>query len=415
MPKKSSTQQNILNDQEAVLDRIKNEKIAAIRRAFSNIDKKTKRSNTAFFLSDNIYEALPHFSTGILSLDVILNGGLVPGRIIECYGKESSGKTALMLKCIAAAQQQGKICCFSDVEGTFDQNWAQALGIRVDDLILTAPNSAEECFEVLTELINSRAVDFIVVDSISALVTEQEFENDIGKQSIGLLARFLSQELKKINSLCSQTNTTVAFINQIRDTIGNFVGPSTTTTGGRALKFYSSIRLEVNKVFKSDIMEKMGNESLSVGHTIKVKLVKSKISAPGRSSQFVLYFDGRQTDVTDELASIILTNGLIPKYDSTGKLSDSGRTYIFELEDEKLRVTKQADMADALRKCPKIKQHFIDMIKLGNYVSTQVNVDNNTDENNINENDINEDNINNANNYNQLANKAEEIESFDDL
>lgn len=237
MAKKSSNQQNIMNNQKAVLDKIKQEKFAAIRRAFTNIDKKTKRDNTAFFLQDNIYEALPHFSTGILSLDIILNGGFVPGRIIECYGRESSGKTALMLKCIAAAQKQNKICGFIDVEGTFDISWTKTLDVNIDELILSAPNSAEECFEVLTELINSKVVDFIVVDSISALVTEQEFENDIGKQSIGLLARFLSQELKKINSLCSQTNTTVAFINQIRDNIGMFVGPSTTTSGGKILTY----------------------------------------------------------------------------------------------------------------------------------------------------------------------------------
>lgn len=157
-------------------------------------------------------------------------------------------------------------------------------------------------------------------------------------------------------------------------------------------------------------MEKVGNETVSVGHIIKIKLVKSKVSPPGRSCCVPIYFDGRQTDIVDELASIILANGLIPKYDSKGRISESGRTYIFELEDEKLRVTKQADMADALRKCPKIQQHFIDLIKSGNYAS-QSNIENNINE----ENNIDEENYmdeENESNNNQLLNEAEEIESF---
>lgn len=179
----------------------------------------------------------------------------------------------------------------------------------------------------------------------------------------------------------------------------------------RALKFYSSVRLEVSKVFNSDIKEKKGIEQISVGHTIKVKLAKSKVSPPGRSAQFVLYFDGRKTDVVDELASIILANGLIPKYDSTGKLSDSGRTYMFELEDEKLRITKQSDMASALRQCPKIQQYFIDMIKSGN-ITTQVNNNENNNEDNYDNYDISDENYDE--NY-MNGNEAEELESFNNL
>ena len=408
MAKKSSNQQQS-QDVNNTIDQIKKEKIAAIRRAFASIDKKTKRNNTVFFGKDNIYENLPRISTGMLGLDVILGGGLVPSRLIELSGQPSGGKSFLALKMIAAAQKQGKTAAYLDIEGTYSLEWSNKLGVNTDELILAMPETAEECFEILTELIQTNAVDLIVVDSIAAMVTEQEFENDIGKQSIALLARFLSQELKKINSLCARYNTTCIMINQVRDNVGMLYGPATVTPGGKALKFYSSIRLEANKLSRSDIMEKVGNETVSVGHIIKIKLVKSKVSPPGRSCCVPIYFDGRQTDIVDELASIILANGLIPKYDATGKLSDSGRTYIFELEDEKLRVTKQADMADALRKCPKIQQHFIDMIKSGNYVSTQINTENNIDDNNIDEDNIND------NNYDQLANEAEEIESFDDL
>ena len=152
-------------------------------------------------------------------------------------------------------------------------------------------------------------------------------------------------------------------------------------------------------------MEKVGNETVSVGHIIKIKLVKSKVSPPGRSCCVPIYFDGRKTDIVDELASIILANGLIPKYDSKGNLSESGRTYIFELEDEKLRITKQSDMAEALRQCPKIQQYFIDLIKSGNYSSTTVVETENNEEDNYND-DSNNDNDNN---------EAEEIESFADL
>ena len=239
MPKKSSlsqSQQELSSENiQDQLAKIKQNKLAAIRRAVKTIDQKTKRANTAFFLQDNPFDAIPKFSTDIIQLDMILNGGIPAGRIIECFGNPSGGKTLLMLKCIAAAQRQNKIAAFIDVEGTFDVDWCRKIGVNVDELVLCMPETAEQCFEVLTELINTEAVDFIVVDSISALVTEQEFDNDIGKQSIGILARFLSQELKKINSLCAKNKVTVAFINQIRDNIGMFVSSPVTTSGGKNL------------------------------------------------------------------------------------------------------------------------------------------------------------------------------------
>ena len=354
------------------LDKIKKEKFAALRRVLASIDKKTGKKNSAYILHDKPFEKVEGFSTGILGLDIILGGRMPLGRLIECLGQPSGGKSLIAQKIIGSAQKQGLTCAFLDIEGTFDEKWAQGLGVNTDELILSPCETAEQAFVVLSELIQSGLVNVIVLDSIAALVTEQEFDNDPGKQTIALLARFLSQELKKINVLCTKYNCTVIMINQIRDNVGVlYAGMSTISPGGKALKFYSSVRIEVNKVGSSDIKEKIGTETVSVGHMVRAKLVKSKISPPGRSCQFPIYFDGRTVDIADELAEVIISQGLIPKYNAKNEIDPLGKTYRFTVEDEILEVKKKDDIKEALRRLPKIKQYFVDLIKSGEYIKEQ--------------------------------------------
>ena len=253
-----------------------------------------------------------------------------------------------------------------------------------------------------------------IIDSISSVGTKAEIEAEIGKNNIGLVARATSTFLRRINPQLAKNNCTLAIISQLRANIGMLYGPQYTTTSGNSVRFYASIRMEASKLSGSQIKEKVNGEEIQVGHRIKIRITKNKIAPPFKTASFLIYYDGRSVDTTDELADIIIQNELIPRVGADGSPNPKRMTYKFKLEDEHIS-TRKVGLADALKKCPKIKQYFIDMIKSGNYVSAQTNTENNIDEDNIDENNIDENNINNANNYDQLANEAEEIESFDDL
>lgn len=322
---------------------------------------------------------------------------------------ESSGKTLTMLKAVAEAQKAGYICAWLDCEQTYAPDFAAKFGLRNEELLLAQPDNLENTFIIIEELVQSGMVNFIVLDSISSVGTKAEIEAEIGKNNIGLVARATSTFLRRINPQLAKNNCTLAIISQLRANIGMLYGPQYTTTSGNSVRFYASIRMEASKLSGSQIKEKVNGEEIQVGHRIKIRITKNKIAPPFKTASFLVYYDGRSVDITDELADIIIQNELIPRVGADGSPNPKGMTYKFELEDEHIS-TRKAGLADALKKCPKIKQYFIDMIKSGNYVSTQTNA-----ENNINENDIDEDNTNNTNNYDQLANEAEEIESFDDL
>lgn len=205
---------------EKELKQLRAKKLQRIRAALKSIDKVTKKENTAYIVSEQPAIEIRRFSSGSLMLDLALGGGIPIGKVCEFYGGESSGKTLTMLKAIGECQKEGGYCAFIDMEQTFSPDWAAKLGVNVADLIVSQPDSMEEAFNVIDGLIDSCAVDFIVLDSVAALVPEAELENNIGKQTIALVARGMSQFLRRITPKCNKSGTTVAFINQIRDNVG---------------------------------------------------------------------------------------------------------------------------------------------------------------------------------------------------
>jgi len=232
-------------------------------------------------LGDKVNVKLPSIATNLPSLDhrVLGCGGIPKGRIVEIYGPESAGKTALSLHIIAQCQKQGGIAAFIDAEHAFDPTFANNLGVIVDDLYVSQPDYGEQAIEVVIKLVESKAVDLIVVDSVTALVPKAELDGDMGDSHMGLQARLLSQSMRKLVGICHTNSVSVIFLNQIRMKIGVMFGNPEETTGGRALKFFSSVRLEVRRVSKSDGGE-LKNGETHVGHRLRIKNIKNKVGSP---------------------------------------------------------------------------------------------------------------------------------------
>jgi len=246
-------------------------------------------------------------STGSLGLDLALGGKGIPrGRVVEIYGHESSGKTTIALHCIANVQKAGGVAAFIDAEHALDPSWAKRIGVDLESLLVSQPSYGEEALRIAEMLIKSNAVDIIVIDSVAALVPKSELNNDIGDPSMGLQARLMSQALRVLNPAINKTRTSMIFINQIRQKIGVMYGNPDTTTGGLALKFYSSVRLEVRK----STMIKDGDDP--VGSEIKVKVVKNKIAPPFKTAEFMLMHD-RGIDQEDDVLKIAVDDEIVSK------------------------------------------------------------------------------------------------------
>jgi len=284
-------------------------------------------------------------STGSLSLDLALGvGGLPKGRVIEVYGPESSGKTTLALHTVAQAQKKGGLCAFVDAEHALDPEYAKRLGVKIDDLLISQPDTGEQALDIVESLVRSAAVDVIVVDSVAALTPRAEIEGEMGQQHMGLQARLMSQALRKLTAIVAKSGTCVIFINQLRMKIGIMFGNPEETPGGKALKFYASVRLDVRRIAQI----KQG-ESI-VGNRVKVKVVKNKVAAPFRTAEFdIMYNKGIS------FAGDVINLGV--KY---GIVSKSGSWLIYG--DQKLGQGMEAAKKN-LEENPKLVQELVKKVK----------------------------------------------------
>lgn len=284
----------------------KEEKLEQLKKGVLKEIKKQHGEGSAIFLGDESVINVERIPSGSFKLDKILGGGYPVGRVIEIYGPESSGKSTMAWQAVSACQKEGKVCAYVDVEHATNPQYVIDLGVDLDEIVFSQPDSGEQALDIVEQFVSSGVVDLVVVDSVAALVPQAELDGEMGDQQVGLQARLMSKAMRKLIGAMNKSKCTVIFINQIREKVGIMFGNPETTTGGRALKFYSSVRLEVRK--KDAIKE--GSEA--VGHKLAIKTVKNKVAPPMKSTEVDLIY-GKGIDFIGELIDIGIDLGLIGK------------------------------------------------------------------------------------------------------
>lgn len=336
---------------------ISDDKQKALDAAISKLEKDFGKGTVMRLGDAGANVAVETFPTGSLSLDLALGlGGIPKGRVIEIYGPESSGKTTVTLHMIAEVQKRGGIAGFIDAEHALDPTYAKNIGVDIDELYISQPDSGDQALEIAETMVRSGAMDIIVIDSVAALVPKQEIEGDMGDTHVGLQARLMSQALRKLTPVISKSNCVVVFINQLREKVGVMFGNPETTTGGRALKFYASIRMDVRRIETL----KQGGEM--VGNRTRVKVVKNKIAPPFKEAEFDIMFGkgiSREGDILDLAANLNLINKSGAWYAYEGNKIGQGR------ENAKSYLAEHPELMDELDQ--KIREHY----HLGESVKTE--------------------------------------------